>query len=224
MNLEKLIKEYQEQALQIDLKKDVQRTVSNAFFGWKNLLDNAEFENEVKQVLDVAESAVTSIKNLLIKSIQNESYKMTTIGRTPDFIIYLRMYLEYKELYLNAYKKQNTKEAYKKIENPGDASKTYDKLWFKSGLFFADGTMDQYWNKALNGIKEPYSAPDVADAVNLRTADKYILAVFNDYKTDKNLFNSMIKINTIIDYCKDKGITISDVFTMKHQQKLNDYK
>lgn len=103
--------------------------------------------------------------------------------------------------------------------------KTYKYLWFESGLMFANGTMDKYWNENQNGIKEPYSAPDIVRENNLPTsAREYILAVFNNYGKDKNLFNYPHKIKTILDYCERKNIAVSDIFIKKQAEKMNEYK
>src|SRR5690554_6516461 len=60
--------------------------------------------------------------------------------------------------------------------------KTYKTLWFLSGLKFADGTMDKYWNNRQDGIIKPYSAPDIVKAEGLEvTTREYILGVFNNY-------------------------------------------
>lgn len=102
MNLEAFIIKYKEDALKLDLEKDVPITANKIYSQRIHLLENAEFESEVKEVLEVAEKAVIDFKKLLITCIQNNHYKANYIDHVPHFIEHLRFYLEYKELYKNA--------------------------------------------------------------------------------------------------------------------------
>lgn len=147
--------------------------------------------------------------------------KIFEVGRLNGIITAIDQFAERAGLDEKDLGKEKTQAS--KTENQVDP-KTYTRLWFKSGLLFADGTMDKYWNDRNDGIKPLYSAPDITKEVNIKGAREYILGVFNNYDTDKNFFNYPDKIKTILEYCENKDITVSDIFSKKHAQKLNEYK
>ena len=84
------------------------------------------------------------------------------------------------------------------------------KPWFKVGLAIAMGEIKP---SALNN----YSAPEIAKSLDLpKSAEKYILGTLNDYQTkeskDKNVYAYRMKMDLIIDYCKENDIEIDPDF------------
>lgn len=99
MNLRQLVNEYKNQALSIDFKKDMPAKASSIFLSLKQLTENAEFESEKSEAKEICENRIKEVKKRLLMAIQNESYKHTYTNVTPPFILDLRLYLDYKELY-----------------------------------------------------------------------------------------------------------------------------
>ncbi len=105
------------------------------------------------------------------------------------------------------------------IETLAKSSKK-NTLWFQTGLLFANGTMDKYWNDSKTGAGIKYTIPAIAKAVNLRKGEKYILASFNGYEnTDKNIFNNRKKMEIIIDHLKNENKQVASSFLDKMQSE-----
>lgn len=96
--------------------------------------------------------------------------------------------------------------------------KNIDSLWFKVGLFFAEGKafdlLDKY---RINNITN-YTV--VAKELGNESYRPYLSDSFNPRSTrDKNIFYNKDKTNFIIDYCNKKNIKIDIRFTEKLNSK-----
>ena|SRR5690554_1956086 len=108
------------------------------------------------------------------------------------------------------------------VNKENNARNKKDTHWFRSGILFADGTMDLYWNENRTGIKNKYTIPIIAREVGLPKAEKYILASFNGYPhSDKNIFNNPNKLKILIDHLKENNVEIASSFLKKIQPKTN---
>ncbi|MDR6405860.1 MULTISPECIES: hypothetical protein [Chryseobacterium] len=105
-----------------------------------------------------------------------------------------------------------------KIKN-NTISKSYtDYLWFKVGIKLANGEIYQLINKYGN------NASRISKEINLKEAEKFILASINNYSGEntnkgKNIFNYPDKIEKVIDYCQENDISISNDFLQKIKNK-----
>lgn len=85
-------------------------------------------------------------------------------------------------------------------------SRDHEKMiWFQVGLKFATGEIKKYPHPE-------YSAPQIAEAIGLPSGEKYILAGINGYKSDKDIYASRMKMQTIINYCQENDIPIDPDF------------
>ena len=95
-----------------------------------------------------------------------------------------------------------------------------DKIWFKVGLLFANGTMKKYYklnDKGIMSFEDNYTAPKVALELGNTNYNKLILAAINDYpptsnNANKNIFNSRDKMEKIISYCEKHNIEVIPYF------------
>ena len=70
-------------------------------------------------------------------------------------------------------------------------------------------------NKTI--FKNEYTAPQVARELGKENYNKFILATINNYTKDssngnKNIFNSLEKMNQIIAHCEEKKISVIPYF------------
>lgn len=98
MNLETFINTYRSQAEAIDFQKE-NALAYGVFQKRKQFLENAEFENEKQEGLLLVQKAMTDLKDRLLLTIRNESYLNCKNVKHTAFIVALRAYLEYRELY-----------------------------------------------------------------------------------------------------------------------------
>lgn len=84
-----------------------------------------------------------------------------------------------------------------------------NRIWFKVGLLFATGEMDELitkFNKNATKIAIHLKAPNY---------NKYILATMHNYKetnSDKNIYANSEKMQMIINYCKEQNIQVNPNF------------
>jgi hypothetical protein len=84
------------------------------------------------------------------------------------------------------------------------------KIWFKVGLMFATGEMNVLIKKHDNVFTR------VASELNNASYRPYISDTFGgNAKGDKNIYESKSKMTTIHDYCKMKGIKMTEDFLDK---------
>jgi hypothetical protein len=91
---------------------------------------------------------------------------------------------------------------------------------FKVGLFLATGKMNKYFT--INSLNElvlnnGLSPLKVADELQNKSFEKWILASKNNYKTDntngsKNIFNNLDMMTKIINHCKINNIEVNPYF------------
>lgn len=98
MDLNTFIEKYQNQAENVNLKNE-EPLAYDILESKKQILENADFENERKDVFDFAQNAITHTKKRLLLAIRNKSYRNNYKGITPPYILELKMYLEYKALW-----------------------------------------------------------------------------------------------------------------------------
>lgn len=103
--------------------------------------------------------------------------------------------------------------------NDDDVKKSdVDMLWFKAGLCFAKGEMEKY---QLNETIHPdWTAPKIAKEMNLPECEKYFLATLNNYvknsNSNKNIFNSLNRMEKLIKHCQDNKFTVSENFISRY--------
>ncbi|MDT8413646.1 MAG: hypothetical protein RQ875_14360 [Vicingaceae bacterium] len=94
----------------------------------------------------------------------------------------------------------------------------YKKLiWFKLGLLFATGKMNEYLNPNNTTLKDNYSPSKIAKELGNESFEKYILATINNYSlnnsnANKNIFNSRDKMLKIINHCEINNLAIDPYF------------
>ena len=98
MDLKTFIDKYQNQAENVNLRIE-QPIVYDILEAKKQLLKNADFESERKDVFDFAQRAITDLKMKLLRAIRNKSYQHKYKGFTPPHILELKIYLEYRALW-----------------------------------------------------------------------------------------------------------------------------
>ena len=82
--------------------------------------------------------------------------------------------------------------------------------WFKIGLLFATGKMNDLLEKHNNNTRQ--IAKEIGTIEGWRP---YISATFNKDKSDKNIYSSISKMQKINDYCEEQGIAITPQFKGK---------
>lgn len=135
-----------------------------------------------------------------------------------EFIVLAEDVIRYEE-YLNDLNKKNNDQFIDKKEYFGiqKEDKYLNEIWFKIGLLFAKGELDEYYNSNKTGFKDGYSALKVANELKNEKFEKNILATINNYSSNKssgskNIYNSQDKMNKIIKYCNENQISIDDYF------------
>ena len=106
------------------------------------------------------------------------------------------------------------------IESKPDEKNFKNQLLFKVGLLFAEGKVNKYFTlneKSQTIINSNYSAPKIAKELGNEAFNKYILASLNNYNSlnsngNKNIFNSKIMMENIIEHCKEEKILIDEYF------------
>lgn len=154
-------------------------------------------------------------------TINNESLKINFFKETNyKEYSHVSIYSQCKilrELLLTAYPQINisdksTSKVNKDVINniSADYTKSIDKIWFKVGIKFANGTIFNLLEKHNNNISI------VQREINISNSKVYISKSINDLEggnnTDKNIFINDNKVIDIIEYCKDNQITIDDRF------------
>lgn len=94
--------------------------------------------------------------------------------------------------------------------------------WFIVGLLFAENKLEEYIEIKSNrelAFKNGFSAPKIAEKLGNVGFQKYILGAISNYDSDKNIFNSLVKMEKIIKYCNDYKIEICDFFMEKYHKK-----
>jgi hypothetical protein len=102
-----------------------------------------------------------------------------------------------------------------------------DTIWFRVGILFANGTMDKFWNHDKTGIKNEFTAPQIAKEIGVKSSREYISATFGNYfkensNSDKNIFNNRTKTDLIIKHLESQDVTIVQSFLDKIQTETND--
>lgn len=106
------------------------------------------------------------------------------------------------------------------LQTKSDQAKYKNEVWFKVGLLFASGKMENYYTEVTGGIifKKGYTAPKVAKSLGNINYNKFILASVNNYlpnnpNGNKNIFNSKDKMDKIIKHCGENNIPVIPYFT-----------
>lgn len=108
MKLDTFIDKYRNDARKIDLYSE-NKNVFEVLQSQKNKLNDATFDSDVKEVAGFAENAVKELKSKLRRTITNKVYLTTHVNHTPPFLIYVRLYIEYLDLYDRATKRPTQK-------------------------------------------------------------------------------------------------------------------
>jgi hypothetical protein len=159
--------------------------------------------------------------NLMLIFIKDEL--LIRIEDTPYFHLIQEVVKEYEKaidvesVKLSLENKSNQQPQQTETTKP---DRFKNELWFKVGLLFASGEMEKYYsvtNKKETAFKNNYSAPKVAKELGFDNYNKFILATINNYPKDnpnrsKNIFNSRIKMNKIINHCEINNIEIIPYF------------
>lgn len=212
-NLTEFITRFKNEALSFNLSKEFPDAYQK-LNSLRNLLEIADLTEEIVEVQNHAKKAFKAAKVRVDHQYQLKNYLAKHIGHTPSYLLYLRFYLEYFDLYEKASKKLI------EIENKTTNKDYKSEIWFKLGILFANGTMNKYYNDNKTGIKEQYSAPKIAKELGDESYNKFILATMNDYPVknsngSKNIFNSLDKMQKIIKHCHKLQIEVTEDFT-KH--------
>lgn len=121
----------------------------------------------------------------------------------------------FKELVLS--KIEELKQS--KITSNKTSKKHYtENLWFDVGLKFATGEM-------LNLLKNS-NPTQVAKKLGNNSYRPYIGSTIGteNAKGDKNIFDSMYKMENIIKYCEENKIEVCDFFIQKYNEKVRQLK
>lgn len=91
---------------------------------------------------------------------------------------------------------------------------------FKVGLLFATGQMNKYFevgkeNRIISNTKAPAISRDFEN-IGISVSNKFILASINEYKSNKNIFNSYDMMTNVINHCKAENIPIEPFFMRKY--------
>lgn len=212
-NLQEFIEYYKIDALAFNLSKEEPQAYSK-LESLKNKLESSDIDDEVIEVQEHAKLAFKEAKRLLETHYQLKNYLATYNGRVATFLLYLRLYLEYFNLYKRAIEELNP------AINQYKSHPFKNKILFKVGLLFADGSMEKYYNHNKTGIKEGYSASKIAEELGDKSYNKFILASMNNYppsnsNANKNIFNSLDKMRKIMTHCNELQIEVIEDFTKR---------
>lgn len=89
------------------------------------------------------------------------------------------------------------------------AKSVKDRTWFKVGVLFATGEMDQLITKYNR------NATRIANHLKAPHYNKYILGTMNDYRDnnlDKNVYANPEKMQMIMNHCKEQNIEVDQNF------------
>lgn len=196
------------------------------YVGW-NVSDWFSIEGFENEIFD--KEVVSRITHLYLEEKAKDDRCSGSLPRSDDGILYLSTKISLiigirilkHEYYLLKTKSDNNGKN-KQYQNFFDKkvgktkTRVEERLWFKSGVLFANGSMDKYWNKAKTGIKNEYTTPFIAKEIGMPKAEKYLLASFKNYSnSDKNIFNHRDKMEIIIKRLEEENIEISSSFLDK---------
>ncbi|TDP03096.1 hypothetical protein [Flavobacterium sp. 245] len=89
---------YTNEALKVDLSKE-NINVYEFLQTQQNKFKTADVASEIDEVREYSKKAMNQCKNSLNIAFINNHYKVQLIGSTPRFLVDLKLYLDYKELY-----------------------------------------------------------------------------------------------------------------------------
>ena len=233
------IKRYEASEMKLDYFTDERQECWNVMFGlipnidpvplnqWKMALGN-RYLMEVQYYID------RTIKNGIDDGLgfihsPNCKYQDKSI---PDSRIYARFVWEYfkwleslivkeekadntvqkAEAEITSLKKEPITEPIIEPKSPIDATEIkQNRIWFKVGLLFANGEMDELKSKHTKGKVTNSTA--IANELGNKNFRPYISeSIYGTNQNDKNIFASNDKTTFITTYCENNGITVVDSF------------
>lgn len=226
LEFKEFLNRYEKEALQVDLKKD--RLVYEALELNKMKLNSVTFENEIDDVIEIFEKAVIDIKRMLHLAILNEHYKTEQPNGNPYFLIQMKCYFEYLELYHKAIDK---KKQFQQPEAPQKNNeiemylKSYNQTHFDKVINKRneDGTPNNIYlgnnfNEWLESINKTLYSNKSYDT---ETQDK--LSTYNKYLC--YLSNNLISLyKAISEFEKTKNTAFVTSIHLKQSEVLNNLK
>lgn len=156
---------------------------------------NAEFSKTTKDGIPLTEKDFIKSELRIIFSIDSDLLDLSQKKRIEYYIEYLNNKNRSKEEIINSQKITKVK-------------KKESTLWFKVGLLFASGQIDELI------LKHDRNTTRIAEELGNTSYRPYISeSISNTNKTDKNIFSSRNKMLEIIEYCKSNQIPVLDTFT-----------
>lgn len=167
-----------------------------------NEINNFDYQPKKEQLIKIAKSFLDKpqqIEDYVNKGI--EKLKRSKSNQIKDFE---SLILDYKIKY-----EVITGKGFEVVQKNNKKKKDCEYYWHKIGVSFATGEMDKLIEK-FNG-----SFNSIAVHLGNKNYEKFILASKNDYKktnTEKNIYYSRKKMQSVIDYCKQKKLIIQQDF------------
>ena len=163
-------------------------------FNFNDLLEIQEYANK---------SILRGIENCL-DFIHSPNNKYQIKDKIPSQVYAQTLYEYYN--WLNSSFKSDKDNVLINIEKIN-----IDSLWFKVGLFFANGQISQLIENYKNFTMPNFTA--ISKELGNINYRPYISESINDTNiSDKNIFSNNRKVQTIIKYCEINNIIISDDF------------
>jgi hypothetical protein len=165
-------------------------------FTYSDLLEIQEYANKViLRGIDICLDFVHS---------PNNKYQLS--NKIPSQVYAQLLYDYFKWLQSNFKLKNDVALKNDSLSNP-----TSNRLWFKVGLFIANGQISQLLLKHKKGAMSNYTA--IAKELGEKNYRPYISESINNTTTNnKNIFSDKKKVEEILKYCEINNIIISDDF------------
>lgn len=180
MDFNTFISKYKDDAIRFDLQKELP-LVYNKLQEQIIKLQSAEFESEIKEVIEFSEKAIKDCKKMIITTIINKNYKAKFTNCTPSYIEYLRGYLDYSEL---------NKKANNKLSNIQPQQQLKDITERKPITKQMSG---------YNRVTRNYVYTEKEKRYNYLTREKTQLELYYKNRTEDNNGNYIITRNKEID-------------------------
>lgn len=125
---------YKVEALAVNLSKE-NINVYDLLQTQQNKFKTADLTSEIDEVREHSKKAMTQCKESLNVAFINNHYKGKLIGRTPDYLVRYKLYLEYKELYEKTISNNNLEPQQVENSNTDEVKKELHNHIFKGNAF-----------------------------------------------------------------------------------------
>lgn len=234
MSLDEFLNKYKQESLKVDLANEYP-LVYDKLKRQKLKLNSVTFETEIDEVITFCENGIKELKNALNTAIISGHSIENYTNRNPPFLMQIKLYYEYLQLYKVANNNKQPKQpeatdlnTTSKTKKPKDYKK---HLWFTTGIPLATGEAFELHRK-YKGVKGCFER--ICEDLKIVKGRPYISTTLNDTKpkevfnkngiklpmriNDKNTFADKDKLQKLHKELTEKNLPFGAEFLEKYNQ------